>query len=837
MRIRHWILCLMLSATIASVAAAVPLRTNDDIQVRRLGIPDQQPTEQTPDQPLSNDQVDWLALDDVWAATRSQDWARASHQLEELKRNTQGWSPPSNLSILIQSGLLEQALRTAIEEERWSDVLDLRPNAKVSCPTDFQFWAASEALAKTDQMDELQTYLTDALANCRPQTSESTIAKRAIDYLPLPQLRAFDEDAATILSPSDRRLLGDQIKTLELASAAQEQDWKLLSSLARDLGVRDATLQAAWGLLETDPIAARVEFEHALSSALDPEAEYGFALAAYRLGDNGPALALATESPLSNYQIERTELAALAHLTEASRYIEAKNYARAEASIRTANALSSTHRLNASNLTASIHLARADQAYEEEDYAAALAYARKAKSSTAMRMAADSRIAWALYQSGDDEAAYNAFSALYQNAPSEQAADGLVLAASRAGWLDRVQPLAITRPGPLLSRLKSERAGTALSRNHYLIAQQMSPKPLPELVGVDRPYIRQSVSVRSNDGRAGEGRVRAKIARTSAGFSSGQTHIELGTVLVEVSAGRGDDFARSAKETGIAPFVKIDREGETELSAQIAMTPSQGPIDSKLIGEVSIAREISQGVGVQVSVFKQGVDESLTSSFGRENQVTGETWGRVIQTGAEAAVTKTVKQDMTVQTSLSFSQLKGHNTEENQTIKLDIGAVKSFAAEGHAYLSAGPFYQFQAFDQNTNFHSPEHGGYFSPQSYHRIGAGLYGQTEDLKKWMLRYQVSGAVEHTEVDAAPILPRSGPEVAVFQGSSNTALAGAARIEFSRQLSNHWTLSAGATAIASTAFNEAEIGVALKYVPGGKARVSMRDLAPDLFSRDTL
>ncbi len=196
-----------------------------------------------------------------------------------------------------------------------------------------------------------------------------------------------------------------------------------------------------------------------------------------------------------------------------------------------------------------------------------------------------------------------------------------------------------------------------------------------------------------------------------------------------------------------------------------------------------------------------------------------------------------MSETISVQASASASQLDGENIETNQSVKAGISAVKSFKVDRHAYLSAGPFYQFQAFDENTNFHSPEHGGYFSPQSYHRAGVGVFGQTEDLKTWMVRYEFAGAVEVTETDAAAVRPRTAPNGAAFTGNSDTMLAGSARFEIARKLSEEWTLTAGASAIASSAFNEVQAGVALKFVPGGKARVSTRDLTPDLFSRDIL
>lgn len=824
----------MLSATLTSVAAAAPLRGDTEIEVRRLGIPalDIAVEQQEPDTPSTSR---WTPAKNVWSAVNDQEWVKAKDHLTRLQQRAPEWTPPPELTRLIDQGLRQNAISEAVRDERWSDVLRLSPTDGLFCPSDAQFWAVSEAYAKTHQEQVLQTGLLRALDDCTSASDEAQIIERAITYLSLEHLRDFG--AGVTLQPSNRARLSARIETLERLNAVSEQDWTRLAELARAHGAREATMQAAWALLERDPAAARVEFEYALSTLIDSEAEYGAALAAYRNGDHGPALALSLKDGDETYKAERAELAAYANLREAAALIEAGDYRRAEQRIETARRLTPSTESNAATLSASISLARADEAYQDEDFEAAIALAQAAKGVPELREAVQARIAWSLYQRGDDEAAYDAFSALYQSTASDAAADGLVLAASRAGWLDRLQPLATTRSGPLLNRLNTERARTALQRNNYLIAQKSSPVPLAELVGIDRPYVRQAVSVRTNDGAAGEGRVRSQTARSSVGFTTGQTHLEIGAVIIDMSAGTGAVTTRSSDERGISPFIRMEREGDISISAQVSTTPTSGPVASTLTGELALARDPSGGMRAEAALFKRGVDESLTSGFGREDVATGETWGRVTETGLEASIAAPVSQTISVQASASTSLLDGKNIETNQSVKAGISAVKSFKADHHAYLSAGPFYQFQAFDKNTNFHNPEHGGYFSPQSYHRAGVGVFGQTDDLQTWMVRYELAGAVEVAKTDDAAIRPRTAPNGPVFNGSSDTMLAGSARFEIARKISDEWTLTAGASAIASSAFNEVQAGVALKFVPGGKARVSTRDLTPDLFSRDIL
>jgi len=822
----------MLAATLNSVAAAAPLRGDDEIEVRRLGIPTQD-VSMDQQAPALTTTLHWTAEADIWSAANDQEWRKANQELTRLRQQAPEWTPPPELTRRIEQGLRQQAIAQAVDEQRWADVLRMSPGDGLACPSTAQFWAVSEAYAKTGLEQTLQNGLRGALITCSSIVDETQIVDRAVTYLSLEYLRPIGD--LKNLQPSNHAKLMMRIEALERVQAASDQNWVKLASLARAHDVREATMQAAWGLLEYDPAAARNEFEHALSTSFDPETEYGAALAAFRAGDHLPALALSHEHVDDANRSSRADLAAYANLAEARNLVGSGDYQGAEQRLETARRLSTRVERNATSVSASISLARADEAYQAGNFATAIMLARPAEHVSDTRAAARSRIAWSLYQSGDDEAAYDAFSALYQSTMSDAAADGLVLAASRAGWLDRLQPLAATRSGPLLNRLKIERARTALHRNDYLIAQRSSPAPLPELVGIDRPYIRQSVSARANDGAPGEGRVRSQSARTSVGFTNGQTHFEIGAVIVNMSSGTGTATTRSSDQRGIAPFIKIEREGDIALSAQVSATPTSGPVDSALTGALSITRDRSDGLRAEVSVFSRSVDESLTSTFGREDSATGETWGRVTESGLDARIAAPIKETVTIQASASVSKLDGENIESNQSINVGISAVKSFSIDRHAYFSAGPFYQFQAFDENSNFHSPEHGGYFSPQSYHRAGIGAFGQTEDLKTWMARYELAGAIESAETEASPVRPRTAPNGAWFEGSSSTMLAGTARFEVAKKLSEDWTMTAGVAATASSAFNEVQAGIALKFVPGGKARVSTRDLKPDLFSRD--
>lgn len=827
MPIWRCICLLILSATLVSLAAADSSPTDLQIDVNRLGIPSTDSV-QTSANATADERVDWSALDLVWSAASDRDWVEASRGLNRLQQNAPEWTPPPELTRLIEQGVRERRLATAFEEARWDDVLDLIPETGHFCPAQLEFWAGSAALWHKQRQDALRGFLERALIACGSAADQQAVISRAIEFLSLEHLTGLRNGAGAPLSGDALEQFDQRISQLRRDRAIAEQNWTELASVARQNRWRADTVQAAWGLLADDPKAARREFEYALSLSFDLEAEYGAALAAFQTGDTAPALRLSQTGDQDRYQAKRAELTAYANLREATRSIEVGDYDAADQFLVMARGLSPVVGPNAKSLSATISLARADAAYAADDFDSALTFARAAESVASTRDGARSLIAWTYYEQGDDRAAFDAFATLYQATQSPESADGLVLVASRAGWLERVRPIAAARSGPLLDRLATETAQRALQRKDYLIAQQAAPVPLAELVGIDRPYVRQSVSVRGNDGTDGAGKVTSLATRSSVGFASRQTHFEIGVVALQMDAGTPQNPLVSSEETSTQPFIRIEREGRISVAAEMSTTPTAGSVGAKLTGSLEVARHTDNGSQAELTVFDRSVDESLTSTFGRQDSATGETWGRVIETGVEVRLAHAFDQRMTANLAASASTRRGENIADNPSIKVDVSLTRSFSASHHDYLSAGPFYQFQAFDQNTNFHTPEHGGYFSPQSYHRVGMGVYGQTEDLKSWMLRYEAAAAIETTETDSAPVRPLTDPGGAQFGGGSQTNLAGSGRIEFARKLNANWTFSAGASAIASNAFNEVQAGLALKFVPGRKARVSTRDFA---------
>ena len=831
------------SALCASVSLGVlhvhALADDSVIEVRRLGVPNAQTetparSEARPfEMPGRRDSFDWAALQRVWDHAGNQNWTDARRGLNMLKSDFPSWTAPDDLERAIRSGLANQRLTTALEDERWGDVLGLVPAHTVSCADDLRQWARSEALAQLDQQASLLDFYTAQFSTCALAKTRQRLINLAADQLDLNGLEGMQQLKAAA-STLDWSRIDASFQREQRNEAARNEDWVRLASLARAHTDRDALIQAAWGLMGVDLDAAQSAFEDALALEVGPNAAYGRALAAYQQGDVSLAAALKVPDLGEAFYQERRELIGLAKLQLAGDAIAAKQFSKANGLINEAAALSEEARRPASALKRSLALASSDEAYALGQYERAISLATPALSSVETGEAARSRIAWARLELGDNKAAARAFWSLYEANPTTEYADGLVIASSRLGWLPRLGDIAKDASEPLYGRVAEAEARTALYRKDYLTALDLDAETASALRGVDKPYVRQSISMRANDLDAGEGQTVGVVSRSSLVFSSAKTHIETGVIGFGLDAGVGSDPNRSDDGNGFVPFVQFEREGPIELRGRLATTPSGGPVDATPVGGLGASFDAA-GASVDIAIHRSSVQETVTSLFGREDQSTGESWGRVVETAAAVSARQTFSGDWSAQGEAKLGQRSGERVEDNTLVLIGISAVKSFDVDGHDYLSAGPFYQFQAFDQNTNFHSAEHGGYFSPQSYHRIGAGLFGQTEDVRPWMLRYQGGLALEVSETDGAPLRPLTDPTGDQLTGASNSGLAGSLEAEYARKLNDRWTVSAAASAIVSEAFNEARFGIALKYVPGGQANVTTRDFWPDPFSRD--
>ncbi|MFN7163515.1 MAG: cellulose synthase subunit BcsC-related outer membrane protein [Hyphomonas sp.] len=765
----------------------------------------------------------------VWDLGASGDWEAAQTVLRALQTSHPAWQPPAGLKSHLAAGRRDQSIRDALAASDWAGALAQLPAPPpAACEESFHLWARADALEGLGAPAEISAFYVRSLTTCTNADLVAALADRSHRALDAAGLAAV----AALPSLSQSRDTRVRLAHARLVRAHQWQGFEAAvagGNLAAARALADMSddprllAQAGWTFLAADAARAADYFEQAHALGGDADALRGLVLATLAAGKLAPAraaLAQASDPGLS------AELGARIDLAEAAVRCDAGDWTGA---ITLASGAARRHpglAEPAQALIAGARLEAARAAYEAGDFAEARRLAREAADHAPLRRAALMRAAWSDLQLGRSADAAGAFSRLYLETPDSESAEGYALAAQRTGDLGTAAALARTLGGPLGAKVQARYAAAAFDQGDYLIARAQAPDTYAALDGLDGTWYRQSVSARRQGGTPGESRLTGLVSTTSAGTTRGPDRFEAGVSLYTLDAG-----GSAPRETFAAPYAAWSREGDTRLAARIGLLPLGSEADPALTAEIAAASDI-RGGAVEARAFIRPRTESLLAMAG-QSDTAGNVHGRVTETGARIAARLPVGKVHSLQAELSGARIGGERTADNSMIGAGISASRAFQRDGFAYLVTGPFYQFQAYDANTNFFAPGHGGYFSPQAFHRAGWSVNAQTDPLKTWIAKANLALAHETVEEEPAPANPLLAGPQPLIGGGDSSGLAGALDLALARRLSRNVIFSANLSAIASQAYEDVRFGFALTWVPGGRTGLVRADLPADPFN----
>ena len=822
---------LVVVAVALAIAPLAGAQAVMEVNVTRLGIPDE-----TPDAARSPDQPQRLApasparesLRAIWNTLATGDWHMAETQVLSLRTRYPAWRPDDKLLAAISRGQRDSGLRDAFATRTWTQVLALAPEAP-ACEDDYAIWLRSEALTALEQQKPLLAFHTYLFATCSTPAQRSTNVERAARQL---NLDGLDRLLATATAPNHSPPAPAELATLrdarheaQLKQAIAGKAWSDAAILAFDSGRHDLALTAGWAILESDAALARALFHEAAKLGPDQEARLGEALAGLRLNDPAPGLALlALDSNVTrpdDIQTRQISVAADALVLAAAQARAHKDWNAAEAFAARLRDLGVGYSSDADRIVGETLLDRATGAFEARRFRDALGWAQQASAYAGVARPARMREAWTRLELGEARSAELAFRDLYVQSADAESAEGLVLAAAREDRLDELTTLASAGQGPLAPALVNGQADAAIARKDFATAQRLAPSRHQRLAGVGAPWVEQTTTARLPRNSAGDGRFEAQAVRVSTGFAYGGFLLEAGVT------GLALDSTLGGRTEHALPYFAAGTEGAMRLSVQIAEAPGRAIGGAPLVAEASIERRATWW-SVAARAFATPKDDSATSLAGRRDPAGGAGWGAVIETGLEARSSIALAPGVRVTGGVLASRLTGLNVANNDRVRIDIGGAQTLDAPGFDYIATGPFYQFDSYARNTNFETRGHGGYFSPQEFHRAGWSLNLQTAEMQDWMLRLDGSLAYEMTRQSSAPVLPLQNPLGAQFASSASSSVAGAVRAEAAYRVSANWTVGGWAAANASTAYSDVQLGLSLRFTPEGRRSVVSGDFA---------
>lgn len=134
----------------------------------------------------------------------------------------------------------------------------------------------------------------------------------------------------------------------------------------------------------------------------------------------------------------------------------------------------------------------------------------------------------------------------------------------------------------------------------------------------------------------------------------------------------------------------------------------------------------------------------------------GERWGQVMKTGGGLSFSYD-RNGNGFYGDGSFHRYRGENVRRNYGIQLNAGGYMRFYQGDNSSLTGGINVNYQDFDNNQNFFTYGHGGYFSPQSFISVSFPVRYAYDD-SRWEVRGNFAPGYQSYDQEAANLYPTS-------------------------------------------------------------------------------
>ncbi len=290
------------------------------------------------------------------------------------------------------------------------------------------------------------------------------------------------------------------------------------------------------------------------------------------------------------------------------------------------------------------------------------------------------------------------------------------------------------------------------------------------------PRAEMKLGFRERSGETGLSELRelSGTATLSTGLAGGRISVSATPVVIDSGRPTGSALARFGRNatpeaqgivnalpsalvqadtqhaSGVAVAASYDSPG---VRIDVGSTPI-GFDNTEVTWGFTAKPKISRTVSAQGWVKREPVTDSIASYAGTRDPVTGERWGQVTRTGGGASLSWD-DEGTGVYADVSGYRYTGDNVRQNRGYQANAGGYLPVYRDGHSTLTGGLNLNWQAFDNNQNYFTYGHGGYFSPQSFLSMSLPIryaYNST----RWEGRVGVAPGYQSFEQDRAPIYP---------------------------------------------------------------------------------
>ncbi len=497
-----------------------------------------------------------------------------------------------------------------------------------------------------------------------------------------------------------------------------------------------------------------------------------------------------------------------------------------------------------------IRLSEVQKAFEAGDYARARdmddALAEEQRKSDAdIHDAAMKIAAWSRYHLNEYRAAASRFEQLLDSKDAVENAEGLALSLAADDEFEELIGIAANQSGEVARTLRIVGRDQALARDHVQTASLVAGKGLEAigLHGIGDPWMQAGVAVRYTDGEPGQDRFLSAAPTLALGVPIGR-HRVAGIVrapIIDTETPRPGDLVGTPTPVGamgrfdptddlyaMEPSFSWTYEAQIQPFAQLGTTPLTGEVSPLPTGEVGVIYHGKSGWRASASLAASARRDSLLSLAGIDDPVTGDAYGRVVEAGPRVQAVVPLGERWTVSGEALASTFIGENIVENDRLGIGAGISYDLDLGGFEHFGIGPSYRYETYSENEFFFTYGHGGYFSPQEFHRVSLDMNFQTTEYKDFLFRGTASIGYETFDEASSPILPEN-PGFGSFAASNSKALALSGLVEGAYLISPRWQLIGFAGGASASDYTEYVAGLSLRYTFGERDGLVVRDLFP--------
>jgi len=541
-------------------------------------------------------------------------------------------------------------------------------------------------------------------------------------------------------------------------------------------------------------------------------------------------------------------------------------------------------------IAARVYKVKAWQAFEQGHYKQARYFTDKVRQLSGEDVEITELTAWVASRQGQYKAAARLFEQLYQETGQRQYAKAAV-----REWAKVDKSLLTVKArqfkGVLLQEYKKFQSRALYNRKQFLSAYKLTKNEFPDLVNIDSLFLQLGGGFRSKSGIAGTSRLdiikapmftvsytangdqqlsftASRVSLYSGGLSPCNTEIGvfpgLGSIgqntqysqnmVQQLSAecqAQGFSLNKQKLDDAVEMVFSYRKSGMLSPFFSLGTTPVGGAVSAEPTFNLGFTQQERFGFW-GLEGYSTPVRQSILSYTGikapyirKIKSTTGKQllqqyfglqpdyqWGRVLQTGVQATAYSRLNEQWSMYGNINGAWLHGKNVADNAMISVSIALGRNFKISGFDYFSIGPSVNYQHFDKNLSHFTFGHGGYFSPEHYYNLGAGINFLTEEGKKYIIRGRFIAGFQGIKEASSPWFPLVNKNYGRYAASHSSGEALDFELKGVWLMTPNLQLGTGIAFRKTNGYQDFTTGLFFRYSLEKRNAVYSTDIPPSLF-----